>query len=221
MKRLDWQCFFEIEKAKTYYTQLESFIQSDRLKSTVFPKEIDVFKAFELTSLDKLKVVIIGQDPYHGEGQANGLCFSVNEGIPKPPSLQNIFKELRDDLSIPIPQHGNLEGWAKQGVLMLNATLTARANHAGSHQHKGWEEFTDAVIRNLSEKKKNVVYMLWGKYAQAKGAMIDNISNLVLTAAHPSPLARTGFMGCRHFSKANDYLISHNKSQIDWSSGLH
>jgi uracil-DNA glycosylase len=221
LKRLDWQCFFEIEKAKTYYTQLESFIQSDRLKSTVFPKEIDVFKAFELTSLDKLKVVIIGQDPYHGEGQANGLCFSVNEGIPKPPSLQNIFKELRDDLSIPIPQHGNLEGWAKQGVLMLNATLTARANHAGSHQHKGWEEFTDAVIRNLSEKKKNVVYMLWGKYAQAKGAMIDNISNLVLTAAHPSPLARTGFMGCRHFSKANDYLISHNKSQIDWSSGLH
>jgi uracil-DNA glycosylase len=216
LKRLDWQCFFETEKAKTYYTQLESFIQSDRLKSTVFPKEIDVFKAFELTSLDKLKVVIIGQDPYHKVNQAHGLSFSVNTGIKTPPSLVNVYKELQTDLNIPMANHGNLTGWAKQGVLLLNATLTVREGQPGSHQHQGWEKFTDEVITYISENKDGVVFLLWGNFAKSKKDIINASKHLILEAAHPSPLARGAFFGCKHFSQTNAYLISKNKTPIEW-----
>jgi uracil-DNA glycosylase len=163
-------------------------------------------------------VVILGQDPYHGPGQAHGLCFSVPPGVKPPPSLVNIFKEIYTDIGCPVPEHGNLEAWAKQGVLLLNATLSVRANMAGSHQGKGWEIFTDAVIRNISEKKENVVFLLWGKYAQAKITLIDDKKHLILTAAHPSPLsAYAGFMGCKHFSKTNYYLEKAGKKQIDWA----
>ena len=164
--------------------------------------------------------MILGQDPYHGPGQANGLCFAVNENVPLPPSLQNIWKEISSDLNVTAPRHGDLENWAKQGVLLLNATLTVRANHAGSHQKKGWEQFTDAIIKTISEKKTGVVFLLWGKYAQVKGAVIDESKHLVLKAAHPSPLsAHNGFFGCKHFSKTNEYLQQHGKKNIEWAKG--
>lgn len=217
MKRLNWHCFFETERAKTYYIHLDSFIKSDRLKTTVFPKERDVFKAFELTPFDKLKVVIIGQDPYHKVNQAHGLSFSVNSGIKTPPSLVNIFKELQTDLSIPIANHGNLTSWAKQGVLLLNATLTVKEGQPGSHQNKGWEIFTDEVIKYISENKEGVVFLLWGNFAKSKKDLINASKHLVLEAAHPSPLARGAFFGCKHFSQTNAFLIINNKTPIDWN----
>jgi uracil-DNA glycosylase len=165
-----------------------------------------------------VKVVILGQDPYHGPGQAHGLCFSVPQGIPKPPSLVNIFKELHSDLGIAIPEHGNLEKWAGQGVLLINATLTVRKGQAGSHQNQGWESFTNRVIEVVSQEKSGVVFLLWGRFAQAKESLIDGNKHLILKAAHPSPLsAYNGFFGCRHFSRANEYLLQHGKSEIDWS----
>jgi uracil-DNA glycosylase len=217
LKRLNWHCFFETERAKTYYIHLDSFIKSDRLKTTVFPKERDVFKAFELTPFDKLKVVIIGQDPYHKVNQAHGLSFSVNSGIKTPPSLVNIFKELQTDLSIPIANHGNLTSWAKQGVLLLNATLTVKEGQPGSHQNKGWEIFTDEVIKYISENKEGVVFLLWGNFAKSKKDLINASKHLVLEAAHPSPLARGAFFGCKHFSQTNAFLIINNKTPIDWN----
>ena len=183
----------------------------------IFPRGSNIFRAFDKCPLDSLKVVIIGQDPYHGDGQANGLCFSVNDGIPFPPSLRNIFKEIHDDTGAPIPASGNLDRWAEQGVLLLNSVLTVRAHCAASHAGKGWETFTDAVVRAIAAHKEEIVYMLWGNYAQKKGIMADPTRNLILKSAHPSPLsASNGFFGCRHFSKANEYLIAHGKTPIVW-----
>jgi uracil-DNA glycosylase len=183
----------------------------------VFPRGSQIFSAFNLTPIDKVKLVIIGQDPYHGPGQAHGLCFSVQHGVKIPPSLLNIYKELKTDVEFEIPKHGNLEYWAEQGVFLINATLTVRANAAGSHQNKGWEIFTDIVISKLNEKCNNLVFLLWGRYAQAKEKIIDPSKHLVLKAAHPSPLsAYNGFFGCKHFSKSNDYLQKHGKTPIDW-----
>ncbi len=217
MKRLNWQFFFEKEKAKGYFLNLDSFIKTERSKNTVFPKEIDVFKAFELTSFEGLKVVIIGQDPYHKINQAHGLSFSVNTGIKTPPSLVNVYKELQTDVNIPIANHGNLTGWAKQGVLLLNATLTVREGQPGSHQHQGWETFTDEVITYISENKEAVVFLLWGNFAKSKKDLINASKHLILEAAHPSPLARGAFFGCKHFSQTNAFLISNNKTPIDWN----
>jgi len=186
-------------------------------EQVIFPPKDQIFASFNKTPFNKLKVVILGQDPYHGEGQANGLCFSVADGIRKPPSLVNIFKELKEDLGFEIPEHGNLEAWANQGILLLNATLTVRAHEAGSHQGIGWEEFTDAVIHKISNELYGIVFLLWGNYAQKKGQKIDRLKHLVLEAPHPSPLARGGFKGCKHFSKTNDYLMSMNKTPIDWN----
>jgi len=217
LKRLDWQSFFQTERTRAYYIHLDSFIKSDRLKTTVFPKEIDVFKAFELASLDKLKVVIIGQDPYHKVNKAHGLSFSVNTGIKTPPSLVNIYKELQTDLNIPMANHGNLTDWAKQGVLLLNATLTVREGQPGSHQHQGWEIFTDAVITYISENKEGIVFLLWGNFAKSKKNLINASKHLILEAAHPSPLARSAFFGCKHFSQTNAYLIAKSKTPIDWN----
>jgi uracil-DNA glycosylase len=212
-----WKKVLEEEFTKTYFLDLVSFVKEEYSKHVVYPPGPKIFSAFENCSLDDLKVVIIGQDPYHGEGQANGLCFSVSDGIGQPPSLKNIFKELHDDLEVPIPKSGNLERWAKQGVLLLNATLTVRANTAGSHQKKGWEEFTDAVISKISESKKGVVFLLWGAYAQKKGAIIDTQKHYVLQAAHPSPFAADkGFFGCKHFSKTNTFLSKQGVTPIDW-----
>jgi len=184
----------------------------------VYPQPKNIFRAFELTPFDNVEVVILGQDPYHGPRQANGLCFAVGEGVALPPSLQNIFKEIESDLGQPlVHKTGDLERWAKQGVLLLNATLTVRAHKAGSHQGKGWEQFTDAVIRELSDKKENLVFMLWGNYAKQKGAHIDRERHLVIQSAHPSPFsAASGFFGSKPFSKTNAYLASHGKNIIDW-----
>ena len=187
-------------------------------KQSCFPPASEIFKAFNLCLFENTKVVILGQDPYHGIGQANGLCFSVNDNIPLPPSLQNIFKELETDLAIQYPKHGNLESWAKQGVLLLNATLTVRSHHPGSHQNKGWEKFTDAVIEKLSSSKTGLVFMLWGNYAQKKANFVDSSRHLILKAAHPSPLsAHNGFLGCRHFSQCNAFLESKGLPPIDWA----
>lgn len=184
---------------------------------SVFPPGRQIFSAFEHTPFDQVKAVIIGQDPYHGRGQANGLCFSVSDGIPFPPSLQNIFKELNDDLNIEIPKTGNLEKWADQGVLLLNATLTVRESNAGSHQNRGWEQFTDAVIQKLSSEKQNLVFILWGSYAQKKGAVIDSSKHFIIKSAHPSPLSSyRGFFGSRPFSKTNQFLKSIGKEEIKW-----
>ena len=200
-----------------YFSQLKDFLVSERLKGkTIYPPGTKIFSAFDYTPFEKVKVVLIGQDPYHGTGQAHGLCFSVPDGVPPPPSLVNVFKELNSDLGIPIPQKGNLEKWAKQGVLLLNATLTVQANTAGSHQGKGWENFTDAVIRTLSEKKNGLVFLLWGKYAQSKEKLIDASKHFILKAAHPSPLAGGAFFGCRHFSKTNELLRQQGLEPIDW-----
>lgn len=212
-----WKLKLNEEFDKEYFLSLRDFLKAEKKSGvTIYPPGSKIFAAFDYTPFNNLKAVIIGQDPYHGPGQANGLCFSVSNGIRKPPSLLNIFKELQADLGIPIPENGNLENWAKQGVLLLNATLTVRSNEAASHQGKGWEQFTDAVIRTVSEKSNGIVFLLWGKFAQAKAPMIDSSKHYILEAAHPSPLARTGFSGCRHFSKTNEILKSIGKSPIDW-----
>ncbi|WP_289091054.1 uracil-DNA glycosylase [uncultured Bacteroides sp.] len=212
-----WKEALMPEFSKDYFIRLTDFVRKEYHETTVYPPGKLIFNAFNLCPFDKVKVVIIGQDPYHGPGQAHGLCFSVNDGIQPPPSLVNIFKEINNDLGKPIPQSGNLTRWAEQGVLLLNATLTVRAHQAGSHQRRGWEEFTDAVIRKLAEEKNNLVFILWGAYAQKKGAFIDRSKHLVLTSVHPSPLsARSGFFGNHHFSLANDYLVKNGKTAIDW-----
>jgi uracil-DNA glycosylase len=212
----EWVKLLSAEFGKEYFAQLKQFLGEERKQFRIFPPGPQIFSAFDRCPPEKVKVVIIGQDPYHGPGQANGLCFSVANGIRQPPSLVNIFKELKSDLDIPLPRSGNLESWAAQGVLLLNATLTVRENTAGSHQKKGWETFTDAVIKSLSDQKEGLVFMLWGNYAMKKGEVIDRTRHLVLTAPHPSPLARGGFAGCRHFSKANEYLLSKGKEPVDW-----
>jgi uracil-DNA glycosylase len=212
-----WKERLKPEFEKSYFHELTNFLKEEKSQHVVYPPGNLLFNAFEKCPFDKVEVVIIGQDPYHGPGQANGLCFSVNDGVRHPPSLKNIFKEIQEDLGKPIPESGNLERWAVQGVLMLNATLTVRANTAGSHQNKGWEEFTDEVIRKVSEEKKHIVFILWGAYAQKKGAIIDASKHHILKAAHPSPFsAYNGFFGCKHFSKTNEYLKSIHKKQIDW-----
>ena len=213
----DWKQILSEEFNKPYFEQLTDFVRAEYASGEVFPKGRDIFRAFDKCPFDKLKVVIIGQDPYHGVGQANGLCFSVGEGVPFPPSLQNIFKEVNTDTGAPIPTSGNLDRWAEQGVLLLNAVLTVRAHQAASHAGRGWEQFTDAVVRAIATRKQGVVYMLWGSYAQRKGAIADPNNNLILKSVHPSPLSSyRGFFGCRHFSKANDYLASVGREQIVW-----
>lgn len=212
-----WQNVLQDEFEKPYFKNLVSFVKDEYATQKVYPPGNQIFHAFEHCSFDKVKVVILGQDPYHGPNQANGLAFSVKDGVRVPPSLLNIFKEIKSDLGKDLPATGNLERWAEQGVLLLNATLTVRAGDAGSHQKKGWEEFTDAVVRKINDLKENVVFMLWGAYAQKKGAFIDERKHLVLKAAHPSPFAADrGFFGSRHFSKANEYLVAHGKEPIDW-----
>ena len=212
-----WKDVLSDEFEKDYFKDLAGFVRKEYQNSTCYPPGGLIFSAFDHCPLNSVKVVVIGQDPYHGPNQANGLCFSVNDGIKKPPSLLNIFKEINRDLQIEIPESGNLERWAKQGVLLLNATLTVRAHQAGSHQKKGWEQFTDAVIKAVNSKKENVVYLLWGSYAQKKGAVIDREKNLVLTSPHPSPLsAHRGFLGNEHFSKTNLYLQENNLQPIVW-----
>ena len=201
-----------------YFQNLKEFLVKEKSDHEVYPPGNKIFSAFDHTPWDEVKVVILGQDPYHGQGQAHGLCFSVPHGIKSPPSLVNIFKELQTDLGIPIPPHGNLEAWADQGVLLLNATLTVRANQAGSHQNKGWEQFTDSVIRMLSEQKEGLVFILWGRFAQAKEDLVDGRKHHILKAAHPSPFsAHSGFMGCRHFSRTNTILEGHGKDPINWA----
>lgn len=212
-----WKNQLKEEFDKTYFTNLVDFVKKEYKQHTIFPPGREIFSAFDHCTFDQLKVVIIGQDPYHGPNQANGLCFSVRDGVRKPPSLVNIFKEINDDLGKEIPKSGNLERWADQGVLLLNATLTVRAHTAGSHQNKGWEEFTDSVIRIISEKKEGLVFLLWGAYAQNKGALIDSKKHLVLKSAHPSPFAaHRGFFGNKHFSKTNEYLRQRGEQEIDW-----
>lgn len=213
----DWKAILKDEFSKPYFEELVSFVRDEYAQGEVFPAGRNIFRAFDKCPFDKLRVVIIGQDPYHGPGQANGLCFSVCDGVPFPPSLQNIFKEVRDDVGSPIPSTGELERWAEQGVLLLNAVLTVRAHTPTSHSGHGWEEFTDAVVRAIAERKRGVVYMLWGSYAQKKGAIADPTKNLILKAVHPSPLsAYRGFFGCKHFSAANEYLRSIGSEPIEW-----
>ncbi len=212
-----WKGKLETEFAKPYFETLIDFVKQEYKTQTVYPPGKEIFKAFDSCAFEDVKVVIIGQDPYHGVGQANGLCFSVHEGIRNPPSMVNIFKEIHADLGKPIPASGDLSRWARQGVLLLNATLTVRASSPGSHQNKGWETFTDAVIRHISEEKKNVVFMLWGAYAQKKGEVIDRDKHHVLMSPHPSPFsADRGFFGNKHFSKTNAYLKSKGLEEIDW-----
>ncbi len=212
-----WKERLQTEFDKPYFYNLTEFVRSEYRTVRVFPPASLIFNAFNLCPFNDVKVVIIGQDPYHGEGQAHGLCFSVNDGVQFPPSLRNIFKEVSDDVGAPVPQSGNLTRWAQQGVLLLNATLTVREHSAGSHQRRGWEEFTDAVIRIVSEQANNVVFILWGSYAQSKSALIDSARHLVLKSVHPSPLsAHAGFFGNHHFSRANEYLRQHGKSEIEW-----
>lgn len=212
-----WKRALAPEFEKPYFEQLTGFVRQEYRTTAVYPPGRLIFNAFNLCPFDKVKVVIIGQDPYHGPGQAHGLCFSVNDGVPFPPSLQNIFKEIHDDLGTPIPASGNLTRWAQQGVLLLNATLTVRAHQAGSHQGRGWETFTDAAIRTLAESREHLVFILWGAYAQKKGAFIDRGKHLVLTSVHPSPLsAYHGFFGNKHFSRANAYLAEHGETPIHW-----
>ena len=212
-----WKEALREEFKKPYFTELAAFVRGEYLAGKVYPPPKYVFRAFELCPYDTARVVILGQDPYHGAGQAHGLCFSVPEKVSMPPSLQNIYKEIKDDIGGASPQNGNLERWAKQGVLLLNATLTVRAGTPGSHQHKGWEQFTDAVIKKLSDDKERLVFLLWGKYAQEKGVVIDTEKHLVLSAAHPSPYsAANGFFGCKHFSATNNYLQAHDEKPIVW-----
>lgn len=213
-----WKEHLSQEFEKPYFSKLIEFVKSEYSSTKVYPPGKFIFNAFDKCTFDNTKVVILGQDPYHGYNQANGLSFSVNDGVAIPPSLQNIFKEIKEDLAITIPKNGNLERWAEQGVLLLNSTLTVRAGEAGSHQKKGWETFTDEVIKCISEQKQDVVFMLWGKYAQDKGAVIDASKHLILKAKHPSPMAANygGWFGTKHFSQANDYLISKGSEPINW-----
>ena len=212
-----WKNLLQEEFDKPYFEELTRFVKSEYSAGQVFPAGRNIFRAFAKCPFDRLKVVIIGQDPYHGVGQANGLCFSVDDGVQYPPSLQNIFKEIHDDIGSPIPSSGNLDRWAEQGVLLLNAVLTVRAHQAASHAGRGWEQFTDAVVRTIAQRKEGVVYMLWGNYAQRKGQIADPERNLILKSVHPSPLSvYRGFFGCKHFSKANDYLIQQGKEPIAW-----
>ena len=212
-----WKQRLAPEFEKDYFIRLTEFVRSEYMRTTIYPPARQIFNAFDQCPFEQTKVVIIGQDPYHGPGQAHGLCFSVAEGVPNPPSLQNIFKEILSDLGKPMPSNGDLTRWAHQGVLLLNATLTVQAHQAGSHQRKGWEEFTDAAIRHLAEEREHLVFILWGAYAQKKGAFIDRNKHLVLTSAHPSPLsAYNGFFGNKHFSRTNEYLKAHGITEIDW-----
>lgn len=213
-----WAKHLSGEFEESYFQELTRFVKDEYKNGAVYPAPKNIFRAFDLCPFGKVKVVILGQDPYHGQRQANGLAFAVGKSERVPPSLQNIFKEIVSDLGQPLVRtDGDLSRWAEQGVLLLNATLTVRAGIAGSHQEKGWEQFTDAVIRVLSEEREHLVFMLWGNYAKAKGAHIDRSKHLVLEAPHPSPFsAASGFFGCKHFSRANEYLISHNETPIDW-----
>ena len=212
-----WKEVLQTEFDKPYFTSLTDFVRDEYRHATVFPPASLIFNAFNLCPFSDVKVVLIGQDPYHELGQAHGLCFSVNDGVQFPPSLLNIFKELKSDLGVEIPQSGNLTRWAQQGVLLLNATLTVREHQAGSHQNRGWEQFTDAVIQTLSEKKSGLVFILWGSYAQSKARLIDSGRHCILRSAHPSPLsAYRGFFGNHHFSLTNDYLSRTGKSIIKW-----
>lgn len=212
-----WKARLSGEFEQDYFVRLTDFVRQEYRHATIYPRGSEIFNAFAHCPFDRVKVVIIGQDPYHEPGQAHGLCFSVQDGTRFPPSLVNIFKEITDDVGRPTPTSGNLTRWADQGVLLLNATLTVRAHAAGSHQGRGWETFTDAVIRSLNAERQHLVYMLWGAYAQQKGACIDTAHNLVLTSPHPSPLsARRGFFGNHHFSRANDYLVASGQTPIEW-----
>ncbi|MBI9034890.1 MAG: uracil-DNA glycosylase [Bacteroidales bacterium] len=214
-----WKSVLSNEFEKDYFVQLQCFLDQENDTHTIYPPSDRIFAAFERTSFHNIKVVIIGQDPYHGPNQANGLCFSVSEGIKHPPSLANIFKELHTDIGLPIPKSGNLEKWADQEVLLLNASLTVRAAQAGSHQKKGWEQFTDTIISRISEENKDVIFLLWGSFAQAKAKLIDQKKHHILQAPHPSPLsAYRGFLGCKHFSKTNEILKSLGKQEIDWKT---
>jgi uracil-DNA glycosylase len=212
-----WKGHLEKEFEKEYFINLIQFVKQEYQEQTVYPPGKEIFRAFDCCAFEEVKVVIIGQDPYHGAGQANGLCFSVRDGVRPPPSLVNIFKEINKDLGKPVAASGDLERWAHQGVLLLNATLTVRGSSPASHQKRGWETFTDEVIKLISEAKSNVVFLLWGAYAQKKGEVIDRSKHLVLMSAHPSPFsADRGFFGCKHFSKANEYLRSKGLKEIDW-----
>jgi uracil-DNA glycosylase len=216
-----WKKALAEEFDKPYFKMLSDFVRGEYAKGKTYPPPRNIFRAFDLCPFDKVRVVIIGQDPYHGPQQANGLCFAVSDGIGLPPSLKNIYKEISDDLKIDyekmVKSGGDLSRWAKQGVLLLNATLTVSANTPGSHQGKGWEEFTDAVIQKLSDERSGLVFMLWGNYAKKKGAMIDRSKHLVLEAQHPSPFsAYSGFFGCKHFSRANEYLRKKGLEEVDW-----
>lgn len=212
----DWLCLLKAEFEKLYFLKLQDFLAEEKMSYNFFPIEAKIFSAFNFTPIEKLKVVIIGQDPYHGRNQANGLSFSVSDTVKIPASLKNIFKEIKNDLDIELPTHGNLESWANQGVLLLNATLTVRENNPSSHQKQGWEIFTDEVIRKISESKNGIVFLLWGNFAKKKAQLIDRSKHFILEAPHPSPLARGGFFGCKHFSKTNEILASQGKIAIDW-----
>ena len=212
-----WKKVLSEEFNKEYFEKLATFVKAEYQIGTVYPKPNRIFGAFDLCSFDNLKLIILGQDPYHGAGQANGLSFSVNPGVSLPPSLQNIYKELKADLSVDNDHNGDLSGWAKQGVLLLNATLTVKANQAGSHQGKGWEEFTDSVIKTISDKKDHVVFILWGAFAQNKEVLIDEAKHLIIKSAHPSPFsAERGFFGSRPFSKTNEWLKEKDMVEINW-----
>ena len=213
-----WSTVLKPEFESEYFFALDEFLIDERRKEIIFPPSNLIFSAFNKTPFSGVKVVILGQDPYHGEGQAQGLCFSVPDGVKLPPSLKNIFKELASDISCDIPKHGNLEKWTEEGVLLINATLTVRAHQAGSHQKKGWEKFTDAVIKKISEEKENVVFVLWGNYAQGKAKLIDETKHFIVKSVHPSPLSanRGGFFGTKPFSKTNKYLESKNIKAINW-----
>lgn len=212
-----WKEELDAEFNSIYFHELKAFLLEEKKKHTIFPPGKLIFNAFDLTPFPDVKVVLLGQDPYHNIGQAHGLCFSVPNGIGHPKSLINIFQELHNDLNVPIPESGNLEKWGRQGVLLLNATLTVRAHEAGSHQKRGWEQFTDAVIHAISKKHNGIVFLLWGSYAQAKAELIDKSKHFILKTVHPSPLsASRGFFGCKHFSKTNEILINQGKTPIDW-----
>lgn len=212
-----WKRVLQGEFEKPYFKELSEFVRSEYLSQSIYPPPKDIFRAFDLCPFEEAKVVIIGQDPYHGPKQANGLCFAVHDGVRIPPSLQNIFKEIESDIGVVPEQNGDLSRWAEQGVLLLNATLTVRAHTPGSHQKKGWEQFTDAVIQKLSSEREHLVFLLWGNYAKQKGAVIDRARHLVLEAQHPSPFsAHNGFFGCKHFSQTNTYLRERGLREVDW-----
>ncbi|HTF03362.1 MAG TPA: uracil-DNA glycosylase [Bacteroidia bacterium] len=211
-----WKNVLQTEFSKPYFSTLKEFLVIEKQQNVVYPPGPLIFNAFNQTPFDKVKVVILGQDPYHGPGQANGLCFSVSTGIKHPPSLVNIFKEMQKDLNVPYPKTGDLTAWAQEGVLLLNTSLTVRAHTPASHQGKGWEEFTDSVIRSLSEKRSGVVFILWGRHAQNKKPLIDLSKHFVLECAHPSPFSANGFFGCRHFSKTNYLLTQNGQTPVNW-----